>query len=416
VFGDATPETIRAFSIDRAASPRACAGPTIADATCAARDYLGWLENQLADGRKFFAGEAPSIADFLGRAQPLVHPPRARSREHPRPHGKLDAWYARMQAFGHGQHERLASPDAIAIAANTRERAPVEFDESQGFVRDEPVNVSATDYGADPVAGLLAGLSREEVVVRRNDERAGRRARAFPAHRVSDQETEDIMKRRAFVLPASRGWYCPSPRSRSRRYSRRTPRCRWAYARRRSAAPLRDGLRELGYVEGKNVAYETRFAESRPERLPAFAEELVRLKVDAIVAQGWMAQSAAKQATSVIPIVTAPAAGDLVGTGMITSLARPGGNLTGLSDDSVPLSAKRMELLKEAVPKAALMAVLWNADDRGMTLRSQEIEKAARILKVDVKTIGVRRSEDLAAAYSEISRIRPTRCSSLPMR
>jgi putative ABC transport system substrate-binding protein len=172
-------------------------------------------------------------------------------------------------------------------------------------------------------------------------------------------------------------------------------------------APLRDGLRELGYVEGKNLAYETRFAESRPERLPAFAEELVRLKVDAIVAQGWMAQSAAKQATSVIPIVTAPAAGDLVGTGMITSLARPGGNLTGLSDDSVPLSAKRMELLKEAVPKAALMAVLWNADDRGMTLRSQEIEKAARILKVEVKAIGVRRSEDLAAAYSEISRIRP---------
>ena len=172
-------------------------------------------------------------------------------------------------------------------------------------------------------------------------------------------------------------------------------------------APLRDGLRELGYVEGKNVTYETRFAEGRPERLPDFAEELVRLKVDAIVAQGWMAQSAAKRATSVIPIVTAPAAGDLVGTGLITSLARPGGNLTGLSDDSVPLSAKRMELLKEAVPKASVMAVLWNADDRGMTLRSQEIEKAARILKVDVKAIGVRRAEDLATAFSEISRLRP---------
>jgi ABC-type uncharacterized transport system substrate-binding protein len=172
-------------------------------------------------------------------------------------------------------------------------------------------------------------------------------------------------------------------------------------------APLRDGLRDLGYVDGKNVTYETRFAEGRPERLPAFAEELVRLNVDAIVAQGWMAQYAAKRATSVIPIVTAPAAGDLVGTGLITSLARPGGNLTGLSDDSVPLSAKRMELLKEAVPKAALMAVLWNADDRGMTLRSQEIEKAARVLKVDVKAIGVRRAEDLATAFSEISRLRP---------
>ena len=172
-------------------------------------------------------------------------------------------------------------------------------------------------------------------------------------------------------------------------------------------APLRDGLRELGYVEAKNVTYETRFAEGKPERLPAFAEELVRLKVDAIVAQGWMAQFAAKQATSVIPIVGAPAAGDLVATGLITSLARPGGNLTGLSDDSLPLSAKRMELLKEAVPKAALMAVLWNADDRGMTLRSQEIEKAARILKVDVKAIGVRTAEDLPTAFSEISRHRP---------
>ena len=171
--------------------------------------------------------------------------------------------------------------------------------------------------------------------------------------------------------------------------------------------PLREGLRDLGYVEGKNVTYESRFAEGRPERLPALAEELVRLKVDAIVAQGWVAQFAAKQATSAIPIVTAPAAGDLVGTGLITSLARPGGNLTGLSDDSVPLSAKRMELLKEAVPKAAVMAVLWNADDRGMTLRSQEIEKAARILKVDVKAIGVRRAEDLPTAFSEISRLRP---------
>lgn len=172
-------------------------------------------------------------------------------------------------------------------------------------------------------------------------------------------------------------------------------------------APLREGLRDLGYVEGKNITYEARFAEGRPERLPALAEELVRLKVDAIVAQGWMAQFAAKQATSAIPIVTAPASGDLVGTGLITSLARPGGNLTGLSDDSVPLSAKRMELLKEAVPKAAVMAVLWNSDDRGMTLRSQEIEKAARILKVDVQAIGVRRAEDLPTAFSEISRLRP---------
>jgi putative tryptophan/tyrosine transport system substrate-binding protein len=173
------------------------------------------------------------------------------------------------------------------------------------------------------------------------------------------------------------------------------------------AAPLRQGLLELGYVEGKNVTYEVRFAEGRPERLPALAEELVRLKVDAIVAQGGRAQFAAKQATSVIPIVTAPVAGDLVGTGLIASLARPGGNVTGLSDDSVPLSAKRMELLKEAVPKAASIVVLWNADDKGMTLRSQELERAARILKVDVRPIGVRSPDDFAGAFADLSRRPP---------
>jgi len=170
---------------------------------------------------------------------------------------------------------------------------------------------------------------------------------------------------------------------------------------------LREGLRQLGYVEGKNIIYEARYAEGRPERLPEFAAELVRLKVDVILAQGSPAQFAAKEATSTIPIVTAPAAGDLVGTGMIASLARPGGNMTGLSDDSVPLSAKRMELLKETVPKASVIAVLWNADDRGMTLRSQELEKAARILKVEVRAIGVRNKEDLAAALSDLGRRRP---------
>lgn len=172
-------------------------------------------------------------------------------------------------------------------------------------------------------------------------------------------------------------------------------------------AVLREGLRQLGYVDGRNIAYEARYGEGRLERLPELAAELVRLKVDVIVAQGSPSQFAAKQATSTIPIVTAPAAGDLVGTGIIASLARPGGNVTGLSDDSVPLSAKRMELLKEAVPKASVISVLWNADDRGMTMRSQELEKAARILKVEVHPVGVRSREDLAAALSELGRRRP---------
>jgi putative ABC transport system substrate-binding protein len=171
--------------------------------------------------------------------------------------------------------------------------------------------------------------------------------------------------------------------------------------------PLREGLRGLGYVEGQNVAYEARFAEGKAERLPSLAAELVRLKIDVIVATGGPAAVAAKQATSTIPIVLAPAAGDAVAAGLIASLARPGGNVTGLTDESVQLSAKRMELLKEAVPKAALIAVLWNANDQGMTLRYREIEKAARILHVEVQALGVREPDDFAVAFSTMTRRRP---------
>jgi putative ABC transport system substrate-binding protein len=170
---------------------------------------------------------------------------------------------------------------------------------------------------------------------------------------------------------------------------------------------LREGLRGLGYVEGQNVAYEARFAEGKLERLPGLAAELVRLKVDVIVTQGGPAALAAKSATSTIPIVMALAAGDAVAAGLIASLARPGGNVTGLTDESVQLSAKRMELLKETVPKAALIAVLWNANDQGMTLRYREIEKAARILHVEVQPLGVREPDDFAVAFSTMTRRRP---------
>jgi len=171
--------------------------------------------------------------------------------------------------------------------------------------------------------------------------------------------------------------------------------------------PLREELRGLGYVEGQNVAYEARFAEGKAERLPDLAAELVRLKIDVIVAQGGLAAAAAKQATSTIPIIMSPASGDAVAVGLIASLARPGGNVTGLSDESVQLSAKRMALLKEAVPKAALIAVLWNANDQGMTLRYREIEKAARILHVEVQALGVREPDDFAVSFSTMTRRRP---------
>src|SRR6185436_16042040 len=171
--------------------------------------------------------------------------------------------------------------------------------------------------------------------------------------------------------------------------------------------PYRDTLRELGYVEGQNIVYATRFAEGRVERLPDLVAELIRLKVDVLVTQGGAATAAAKQATATIPIVMAPASGDAVAVGLIASLARPGGNVTGLTDESVQLSAKRMELLKETVPKAALIAVLWNANDQGMTLRYREIEKAARILHVEVQALGVREPDDFAIAFSSMTRRRP---------
>ena len=170
---------------------------------------------------------------------------------------------------------------------------------------------------------------------------------------------------------------------------------------------FREGLKGLGYVEGQNITYQARFAEAKFERLRDMATELVRLKVDVLVTQGGAAAAAAKQATSTIPIVMALASGDAVATGLIASLARPGQNITGLTDESVLLSAKRMELLKEAVPKAVRIAIVWNENDQGMTLRYREIEKAARLLQVEVQALGVREPEDFDAAFSRMARQRP---------
>ncbi len=174
----------------------------------------------------------------------------------------------------------------------------------------------------------------------------------------------------------------------------------------RPPAALRQALADLGYVDGKAVTYVERWAEAKRDRLPGMAAELVELKVDVIVTLGGPAAEAAKDATSTIPIVFA-GAGDAVGTGLIASLARPGGNLTGITDQATELSAKRLELLKEAVPKAARIAVLWNADDRAMTLRYREVERAARILRVTVQPLGVRAPDDFAAAFSAMTRERP---------
>jgi len=170
---------------------------------------------------------------------------------------------------------------------------------------------------------------------------------------------------------------------------------------------LREALRELGYVEGQNIVYEARFAEGKFERLPDLAAELVQLNVDIIVAQGGKSTEAARRATTTIPIVMAPASGDAVAVGWIATLAHPGANITGLSDESIQLSSKRMELLKEALPKARSIAILWNEADYGMTLRYREIEKAARTLHVEVQAISVRGPEDFAAAFATMNRRRP---------
>jgi putative ABC transport system substrate-binding protein len=171
-------------------------------------------------------------------------------------------------------------------------------------------------------------------------------------------------------------------------------------------AALRQALQALGYVEGKNVTYVGRGAEAKHDRLPGLAADLVGLKVDVIVTMGGPAAEAAKQATSTIPIVVT-GAGDAVATGLIASLARPGGNVTGITDQAAELSAKRLELLKEAVPKASRIAVLWNADDRAMTLRYREVERAARILHVTIQPLGVREPEDFDTAFSAINHDHP---------
>ncbi len=172
---------------------------------------------------------------------------------------------------------------------------------------------------------------------------------------------------------------------------------RWAFA---------EALRALGWVEGQNIVIEDRWADGKTDRLPALAAELVRLKVDAIFTQSWPAAVAAKQATTTIPIVIM-GAGDPVGTGLVASLAHPGGNITGLGDVTTELSAKRLELLKETVPKLSRVAVLWNSADGGMTLRFRQIQIAAGTLGLTVRPLGVQESEDFEQAFAAMTQERP---------
>ena len=182
---------------------------------------------------------------------------------------------------------------------------------------------------------------------------------------------------------------------------------------------FRQGLRDLGYVEGRNLVIEYRDAEGKVERLPALAAELVALKVDVIVTEGGntVVPLAAKQATRTLPIVFATAA-DAVGSGLVTSLARPGGNVTGLDSLSTELVGKRLELLTQAVPGVGQVAVLWLPGVYGERTEKEMLtgaEVAARGLKVRVQFVEATRDPaDLGRAFSDMTRARAGALTVLP--
>ena len=173
---------------------------------------------------------------------------------------------------------------------------------------------------------------------------------------------------------------------------------------------FRQRLRELGYVDGQNIVIEWRFAKGKADLLPELAAELVRLKVDVIIASATQAIQAAKQATKTIPIVF-PRAGDPVAYGLVDSLARPGGNITGVSAVSSDLSGKRLELLKEALPRISRVAVLY---DPQLPLSLKKTQTAAQFLGVKVQALEVRVAADLESAFSAMKKERADSLITLP--
>jgi len=161
---------------------------------------------------------------------------------------------------------------------------------------------------------------------------------------------------------------------------------------------FRQGLRELGYIEGKNIVIEWRSSEGKADRLPALAAELVRLKVDVIVTSGPVATRAAKEATTTIPIVMAQDI-DPVGSGFVASLARPGGNITGLSTFRPELSGKQLELLKEIVPRLSRVAVLGTSTQPGYAQQLREVELAAGAFGVKLQYLDVLSPKDIETAF-----------------
>jgi putative tryptophan/tyrosine transport system substrate-binding protein len=160
-------------------------------------------------------------------------------------------------------------------------------------------------------------------------------------------------------------------------------------------------LRELGWIDGRNVTIEYRWAEGSSDRAAELAAELVRIRVDVIVTYANPIVLAAKQATATIPIVFAAAA-DPLGTGLVATLARPGGNVTGLSVEATDLGGKRLETLRDLIPGLRRLAIMANLGNTASALEMREVESAARTLGVDVKTFDIRQAENIAPAFEEL--------------
>jgi putative tryptophan/tyrosine transport system substrate-binding protein len=175
--------------------------------------------------------------------------------------------------------------------------------------------------------------------------------------------------------------------------------------RQRGLEAFRQGLRELGYVEGQNIAIESRSAEGKDDRLPALAADLVRSKVDVIVAASGAATRAVQQTTRTIPIVMS-LVNDPVGSGLVASLARPGGNVTGLTIMAPDLSGKRLQLLKEVVPKVSRVALLRNPDNPADAAMLREAEAAAQALGVRLQILKTRTPQEIEGAFAAMIRER----------
>lgn len=167
------------------------------------------------------------------------------------------------------------------------------------------------------------------------------------------------------------------------------------------------GLRSLGYVIGKNLIIEYRHAGGKLDRFPELAADLVRMNVDIIVAVSDLGTRAAKNATKTVPIVMVGVGTDPVGVGLVESLARPGGNITGLTLIAVEIAGKRLELFKEAVPKSVRMAVLYDPTNRGNVAEAKEVQTAAAAIGLNVQSLEVRGSEGFESALASLSKERP---------